>query len=86
MKLIYSKSIYNAILLMYLMISKFRFLEFPLLFSRFASYLQFVTTNCLIRKSFFSLKKVKMISKKLKGQGLNSLADLPLPFHIQVFL
>ena len=33
---------------MYLLVSKFHFLEFRLLLSRVAPYLQFVTTNCLI--------------------------------------
>ena len=33
---------------MYILASKFRFLEFRLLLSRVAPYLQFVTTNCLI--------------------------------------
>ena len=33
---------------MYLLVSKFDFLEFQLLLSRVAPYLQFVTTNCLI--------------------------------------
>ena len=43
---------------MYLLVSKFRFLEFRLLLSRVAPYLQFVTTNCLksLAEKFYSIK------------------------------
>ena len=38
----------NPILLMYLLVSEFPFLEFRLLLSRVAPYLKFIITNCLI--------------------------------------
>ena len=42
---------------MYLLLSKFRFLEFRLLLSRVSPYLQFFSTNCLIQD-----KHIKVIS------------------------
>ena len=45
---------------MYLLVLKFRLLEFRLLLSRVASYLQFITTNCLIGiYNYVSAKKKK---------------------------
>jgi hypothetical protein len=48
---------------MYLWASKFRFLEFWLLLSRVAPYLQFVTTNCLISKesAYYADYKYKVL-------------------------
>ena len=50
MKLIYLKSALksDSFDVGYLLVSKFRFLEFRLLLSGVAPYLQFVTMNCLI--------------------------------------
>ena len=52
MKFINLKQCKNLILWMNLLVSKFRFLEFRLLLSRVTTYLQFVTTNCLIEHPY----------------------------------
>ena len=68
MKLIYLKSALKYNFLLCLLLSKFRFLEFWLLLSRVAHYLQLVITNCLIGPFldfFFNpIKRVKTVSGK----------------------
>ena len=61
---------------MYLLVSKFRFLEFLLLLSRVAPCLQVVTTNCLIMKTYSS--RSKPLARKDK-------ADLHFSFNFPVF-
>jgi hypothetical protein len=52
---------------MYQLLSKYRFLAFYLLLGRVASYLQFVTTNCLINNLNVESYIVLLYLNALKG-------------------
>jgi hypothetical protein len=79
MKLIYLKLALKSDSLMYLLVSKFRFLKFRLLLSRVAPHLQFITTNCLIelRVGILMMFRIEGI-RPMPSSG----TSLPLTLHV----